>query len=104
MSIFSLNATLIAELVLFAVVAVVVAKVVIPPLRRAMDERQAAITKGLDDARAAEERLAQADLEYERLVAAARRQARDILDTYQAMASEAAERARADERLGVGHR
>jgi F-type H+-transporting ATPase subunit b len=89
MSIFTLNATLVAELVLFAIVAVVVAKLVVPPLRQAMAERQATIRKGLEDARAAEDRLAEAEAEYDRRLAAARREARQILDTYQALAKAA---------------
>jgi F-type H+-transporting ATPase subunit b len=86
MSLFNLNATLIAELVLFAIVAFVIARVVIPPLRQAMAERQALIRKGLDDAQAAEDRLAEADIEYERRLAAARREGRQILVAYEALA------------------
>jgi F-type H+-transporting ATPase subunit b len=96
MDIFQLNATLVAELALFAIVVAVVAKIVLPPLRRAMTERQATIRKGLADAQAAEARLDAAEAEYERRLAAARREGRMILDSYQAMAKQAAQDARPD--------
>lgn len=99
MGIFEINATLVAELVLFAVVVLVVTKVVVPPLRRAMKERQAIISKGLADAHEAEARLAEADLEYQRRLDQARREGREILDAYRAMAaSEGAEARRRAER------
>lgn len=100
MGIFEINATLIAELVLFAIVAVVVTKVVVPPLRRAMRERQAIIGKGLSDAQAAEIRLAEADREYQRRLDQARREGREILDAYRAMATTM--RAHAQEPVGRG--
>jgi F-type H+-transporting ATPase subunit b len=87
MGIFSLNATLIAELVVFLVVLAVIAKVVVPPLRNAMAERQAVINKGLADAHAAEARLAEAELEYQRVLRTARQEGREILDAYRAMAA-----------------
>lgn len=98
MGIFSMNATLIAELLLFAIVVVVIAKVVVPPLRSAMAERQSVISKGLADAEAAEARLAEAEIEYERRLTRARQEGREILDAYRAMAAttlyEAQQRAR----------
>ena len=98
MGIFEINATLIAELVLFAIVVAVVTKVVVPPLRRAMRERQAIIAKGLADAQAAEARLVEADREYQGHLDQARREGREILDAYRAMA--ATMTAEAPERLG----
>jgi F-type H+-transporting ATPase subunit b len=106
--IFSLNATLIAELLLFAIVVIVIAKVVIPPLRNAMAERQSVISKGLADAEAAEARLAEAELEYERRLSRARQEGREILDAYRAMAAttlaEAQQRARRELAAAVTER
>lgn len=87
MGIFELNATLFAELAVFVIVVVVVAKVVLPPLRRAMSERQATIQKGLADAEAAETRLLEAETEYQRRLDLARREGKEILDAYRGMAA-----------------
>lgn len=84
---FSHNATLVAELVVFALVAVVVAKVVAPALRRAMVERQRVIDEGLATAAKATERLAHADTEYRRIVEDARRDGAETLDMYRKMAA-----------------
>lgn len=87
MGIFELNATLFAELAVFVIVVVVVAKVVLPPLRKAMAERQATIQKGLADAEAAETRLLEAETEYQRRLDLARREGKEILDAYRGMAA-----------------
>lgn len=87
MGIFELNATLFAELAVFVIVVVVVAKVILPPLRRAMAERQATIQKGLADAEAAEVRLMAAETEYQRRLDLARREGKEILDAYRGMAA-----------------
>lgn len=85
---FSLNATLVAELVIFGLVALVVAKVVIPPLRRAMTERQATIDVGLATATEAKDRVAVAEAESRRILADARREGSAILAMYQRMAAD----------------
>ncbi len=85
---FSLNATLVAELVIFALVALVVAKVVLPPLRRAMTERQATIDVGLATATEARGRLAFAEAESRRILADARREGSEIVAMYQRMATD----------------
>jgi F-type H+-transporting ATPase subunit b len=87
MNLFSINATLIAELAIFAIVVAVVAKLILPPLRQAMNDRQSTIRKGLADAEAAEARLSEAEAEYQRRLISARREGREILDAYQMMAS-----------------
>ncbi|MGI8752076.1 MAG: hypothetical protein ACR2MN_07150 [Acidimicrobiales bacterium] len=85
---FSLNATLVAELVIFALVALVVAKVVIPPLRRAMTERQATIDVDLATATEAKDRLAFAEAESRRILADARREGSETVAMYQRMATD----------------
>lgn len=87
MAIFELNATLLAELAVFVIVVVVVAKVVLPPLRKAIAERQAVILKGLADAEAAEVRLVEAETEYRRQLDLARREGKEILYAYRGMAA-----------------
>ena len=102
MNLFSLNATLVAELAIFAIVVVVVAKLILPPLRQAMNDRQSTIRKGLADAEAAEARLSEAEAEYERRMVSARQEGREILDAYRAMATTAVEDAKQQD--GEKHR
>lgn len=87
-TVFSLNATLVAELVVFGLVVAVIAKVMAPALRRAMAERQRTIDEGLAVATSATERLAHADAEHRRIVGDARREAADLLASYRRMAAD----------------
>lgn len=84
--IFSLDATLIAEVIVFALVALVVARFVLPPLRAAMTERQTKLEKGLADAANAELLVAKAEADYQTTLAEARRQGAEILAHYRRMA------------------
>jgi F-type H+-transporting ATPase subunit b len=85
---FSLNATLIAELATFAVVVAVIAKIVLPPLRKAMTTRQAEIDQGLADAATGHRLLARAETQYQQRLDEARCEAADILATYRQMAAD----------------
>lgn len=94
---FQVDATLIAEMIVFGIVLVLMSKVILPPFRKAMAERQAQIERSIAATAEAEERLAAADAEYERHVDDAHRQARKILGVYEDIGrqvlSEARERA-----------
>lgn len=74
------DATFIIEMVAFVVVLVVMARYVLPRIRRAMHERQAQIAAALAAADDAERRLASAREEAVRIRAEARREAREITD------------------------
>ncbi|MGH3601224.1 MAG: hypothetical protein ACRDQH_13305 [Pseudonocardiaceae bacterium] len=85
---FSLNATLVAELVVFVLVVVIVAKVVAPALRRAMVERQRTIDDGLATAALAQDLLARAEAERRRILAEAQREGAEILAISRRMAAD----------------
>lgn len=81
----SLDATLVAELLVFALVFLITAKVVLPRLRAAMAARRAEIEAALAEAGEARQRLVEVEAECERMLADARRQARQTLSAYQRM-------------------
>jgi len=86
------NGTLIVEIVAFLVVLLVVARYVVPPLNRALSERQEEIRSSLA---AADEARAEADAtraQRQQIVDEARQQAREIV----AQANATAERLRAE--------
>lgn len=58
------NGTFIAELIAFAILLWIFSKYALPPLKKAMTERQDYIEKQISDADAARERLEQAEAEY----------------------------------------
>jgi F-type H+-transporting ATPase subunit b len=58
------NGTFIAELIAFAILLWIFAKYALPPLKKAMTDRQDYIEKQIKDADAARERLEQAEAEY----------------------------------------
>lgn len=66
------NGTIVVEFVIFAVVLLVLWRVILPPLVRAMDERQALVRRQLEEGQAAAERAAQAEKEYREAAAEAR--------------------------------
>ncbi|HLN42178.1 MAG TPA: F0F1 ATP synthase subunit B [Acidimicrobiales bacterium] len=90
------NATLIVEVVAFLIVLGFVAKVVLPPLNKALGERQEQIRTALDAAETARVEAAEADAKRQETLDEARRQAREMI----AQANKAAERvaAQAEER------
>lgn len=69
------NATFIAELIGFAFVLWVLWKYVLPPLQKAMTERQEMIRKQLEESEAAKKRLDEAQAEYQQALVAARHEA-----------------------------
>ena len=79
-SFMTLNATLLVELVVFVVVLGVMARFVIRPLQAAMDRRQAEIDQADAKAQRIEELLASAEAEYDATLAAARREANQLIE------------------------
>jgi F-type H+-transporting ATPase subunit b len=78
------NATFIAELVAFVIILGILGKYVLPPVQKAMHERQEVIRKQLDDAEEARTKLAEAQAEYQRALTEARTQAAVIRDNARA--------------------
>lgn len=72
------NGTFVVELVAFAIVLAVLWKVVLPPVRKAMTDRQELIKAQLEEGHAATERLKQATVEYQDALAEARTTASSI--------------------------
>jgi len=89
------NATFFAELVAFVVILLVLWKYVVPPVSKAMGERQEVIRKQLDDADAARAKLAEAQAEYQRALNEARTQAAVIRDNARAEAQRIGDELRA---------
>jgi len=90
------NATLIVEVVAFLIVLAVIGKYVLPPLNKALSERQELIRSSLEAAETARAEAAEAGVQRQETLDEARRHAREIL----AQANKAAERinAQAEER------
>lgn len=88
------NGTFIVELVAFLIVVLVMAKYVLPPINKVMDERQQTIRQALADADAARQQAAEAEEERRSVVSEARSQARAVVEE----ANRQAEQARAERR------
>jgi F-type H+-transporting ATPase subunit b len=88
------NITFVFELVAFLIVIGVLAKYILPPLQKAMNDRQGVIRQALTDAETAKQRAAEAEVEYRRILDEARTQARTMVDE----AGRLAEQLRADRR------
>jgi len=81
------NATFFVELVLFLIVLFVLYRFVVPPLRLAIDEREAMLRKQVEDKALAARTLQQATERYESELAEARAQATSIRDEARADAA-----------------
>ena len=88
------NLTFVFEMVAFLLVLAVLAKYVMPPLQRALDERQANIRRGIEDAEAARQRAAQADADYNATMERARTEARSMVDEANRIGEQMREEAR----------
>lgn len=108
------NATFIAEFIAFLIILAVLWRYVVPPVQRALAERQQQIRDQLEESQQAKERLEAAEATYQNALAEARTEAakiRDsarvegqrIVDEMRAVAQEEAERvrARAEEQLAT---
>ncbi|HEX5265479.1 MAG TPA: F0F1 ATP synthase subunit B [Acidimicrobiales bacterium] len=74
------NATFVVELIAFLLVLGALARWVLPPLNRMMEERQDTIRKALEDAEEARRRADETEVEYKRALDEARAQARQLVD------------------------
>ncbi len=78
------NGTLLAELLIFVIILIVMLRFIVPPLQRAMRERNRLIRGEFDEARQARERAEAAQEEYERCLEEARAEATRIRDSARA--------------------
>src|SRR6266700_2349552 len=81
------NGTLVAELIAFLIVLFVLWRYVVPPVSKAMSERQAMIKAQLDEGRQASQRLKQAEADYRKAMEEARTTAATIRDQARADAA-----------------
>ncbi len=91
----SINATLIAQMIVFAILVWFTMKFVWPPLVKALDERAAKIAEGLSAADKAKADLAAANQRVEQQLAAARTDAAKRLADAERMAQQMVEEAKA---------
>lgn len=75
------NGTFFAELIAFIIILVILGRYVLPPLRAALNERQGIINQQMLDADQTREQLANAQTEYQRALAEARKEAAQIRDS-----------------------
>jgi len=81
------NGTFIAELIAFLIVLGVLWRYVVPPVSKAMNERQQMIKAQLDEGKQASERLKQAEADYRKAMEEARTTAATIRDQARADAA-----------------
>ena len=86
--------TFIGQLIGFAVIAFLVWRYVVPPVRRLMTDRQETVRKQLDDSAAAEKRLAEAKQAHEKAVREAEVEAKRVIEEARADAKSIAEQLR----------
>ena len=72
------DATFIAELVAFAIILFVIWRYVVPPIQKNLQARQDEIRKGIEDSKAAHERLESAEAEFAKTISEARTEAGKI--------------------------
>ncbi|MGH3026902.1 MAG: F0F1 ATP synthase subunit B [Gaiellaceae bacterium] len=92
------NATFIAELIAFLIILGILWRYVVPPVQKAMSERQATIRKQMEDAEQARTKLADAQAEYQRALGEARKEAAQIRENGRAEAQRTVEELRAQAR------
>ena len=97
------NATFFIELILFVIILLVLHRFVVPPLSRAMAEREQMVKRQVEDREEAARQLRQAEERYETALHEARGEAAKIRDEARADAQGYREelRARADEEVGT---
>ena len=78
------NGTIIVELVIFLVVFGVIYRYAVPPLKRAMNERQEMVRRQIEESQQASKRLAEAEARYSDALAEARVEAAKIRETARA--------------------
>ena len=92
----SINATLIAQIIVFGILVWVTMKYIWPPLMTAMDERAQRIADGLAAADRAKAELKDADARVAEEIKAARVQASEIVEKAQQQANQILDKAKAD--------
>jgi len=90
------NATLIGEIIAFAVLIAFTVKFIWPPLLNAIEERQAKIAEGLSQAEKARKELADADARVADEIKKARADAAQIIDKAHQQATQIVDKARQD--------
>ncbi len=80
------NGTFFAELLIFLVIFWVIGKYVVPPVKKAMTERQEMVRRQIEESREARERLDDADAKYREVLGEARTEAAKIRDEARAEA------------------
>ncbi len=80
------NATFFVELIAFLLILAVIARYILPPLRRSLAERQAMIDQQVKDAQDAKQQLAQAQESYQNALTEARAEAAQIRENARAEA------------------
>ena len=91
-----INATLIGEIIAFAIMITLTLKFVWPPLTRAIEERQRRIEEGLEAADRAHRELAAADTHAADEIRKARAEAASIIERANQQAAQIVDKARAD--------
>jgi F-type H+-transporting ATPase subunit b len=92
----SINATLIAQIIVFGLLVWFTMKFIWPPISGAMDERAQRIAEGLAAADRAKAELKDADARVAEEIKAARVQASEIVDKAQQQANQILDKAKAD--------
>jgi F-type H+-transporting ATPase subunit b len=92
----SINATLIAQIIVFGILIWVTMKYIWPPITQAMDDRAQRIADGLSAAERAKAELKDADARVADEIKKARAQASEILDKAQQQANQILDKAKAD--------
>ena len=78
------NGTFFVETIIFLVVLWVFWQFIVPPIRKAMHDRNELIQKGIEEGRQAEEKFREAEERYQQALAEARSEAAKIRDTARA--------------------
>jgi F-type H+-transporting ATPase subunit b len=89
------NATFIAEFIAFLLILAIIAKYILPPIQKALGERQEIIRKQMEDADNAREKLAEAEAAYKNALTEARIEAAQIRESARAEAQRTVEELRA---------
>ena len=92
----SINATLIAQIIVFGILVWVTMKFIWPPISKAMDDRAQRIADGLSAAERAKAELKDADARVADEIKKARAQASEIIDKAQQQANQLLDKAKAD--------
>lgn len=89
------NATFIAEVIAFAIILFVLWRYVVPPVQKAMKERQDLVRGQIEESRQAREALEKAEADYQAALAEARAEAAKIRDSARADADRLRDQLRA---------